>query len=51
MRLSRMLAVAAMATSLPLIAIAADTDNTHARAHAGFADLHFVARVQKCETR
>lgn len=30
------------------LAVASDTDNTGERAHAGFADLHFVARDQAC---
>ncbi len=31
-----------------LLAVASDTDNTGESAHAGFADLHFVARDQPC---
>lgn len=31
------------------IAIAADTDNTHTRAHAGFADIRFVPRGVSCD--
>lgn len=31
-----------------LLAVASDTDNTGARAHAGFADLQFVARQAPC---
>jgi hypothetical protein len=31
-----------------LIALAADTDNTGEKAHAGFADIHLVARDQEC---
>jgi hypothetical protein len=30
------------------LAIASDTDNTRSRARAAFADLHFVARGQRC---
>jgi hypothetical protein len=30
------------------IAIASDTDNTKSQARAAFADLHFIARGQKC---
>jgi hypothetical protein len=32
-----------------LLAVTSDTDNTHETAHAGFADLHFVARSQPCD--
>jgi hypothetical protein len=32
-----------------LLAVTSDTDNTHETAHAGFADLHFVARGQPCD--
>lgn len=31
-----------------LLAVASDTDNTGEQAHAGFADLHFVARDAPC---
>lgn len=31
------------------LAIASDTDNTGERAHAGFADFHFVARDKPCQ--
>jgi hypothetical protein len=31
-----------------LLAVTADTDNTGEQAHAGFADLHFVARSEPC---
>lgn len=31
-----------------LLAVASDTDNTGSEAHAGFADLHFVARDAPC---
>ncbi|HEY1146098.1 MAG TPA: DUF3047 domain-containing protein, partial [Allosphingosinicella sp.] len=30
------------------LALATDTDNTHGRARARFADLHFVRRDQRC---
>ncbi|MEP6982534.1 MAG: DUF3047 domain-containing protein [Sphingomicrobium sp.] len=30
------------------LAIASDTDNTHSRARAAFADIHFVARKDRC---
>lgn len=30
------------------VAVASDTDNTGARAHAGFADLHFASRGAQC---
>jgi Protein of unknown function (DUF3047) len=32
------------------VAVTADTDNTGESAHAGFADLHFVARERRCES-
>ena len=32
-----------------LLAIASDTDDTGESAHAGFADLHFVARGETCQ--
>jgi hypothetical protein len=32
-----------------LIAVASDTDNTGEKAHAGFADLHFVGSDKPCE--
>jgi len=35
--------------SARLLAVATDTDNTGEQAHAGFADIHFVARDAKCE--
>lgn len=31
-----------------LLALASDTDNTKSKAHAGFADLHFVGRDAPC---
>jgi hypothetical protein len=31
-----------------LLAVTADTDNTGEQAHAGFADVHFVARAAPC---
>lgn len=33
------------------LAVASDTDNTGERAHAGFADFHFVARDEPCHGR
>lgn len=35
--------------SARLLAVASDTDNTGEQAHAGFADIHFVARDAKCQ--
>lgn len=35
-------------TKIQLVAIASDTDNTGERAHAGFAQLHFVSRDHNC---
>jgi hypothetical protein len=33
---------------ISLLALASDTDNTKSKAHAGFADLHFVGRDAPC---
>jgi hypothetical protein len=33
------------------IAIASDTDDTGGSAHAGFADLHFIAHRDECASR
>ena len=33
---------------MSLVALASDTDNTKSKAHAGFADLHFVSRDTPC---
>lgn len=41
-------AFAGSAPRLTLLALASDTDNTGERAHAGFAELHWVARDQAC---
>jgi hypothetical protein len=30
------------------LAVASDTDNTGSTARAGFADIHFVARSERC---
>jgi hypothetical protein len=38
----------ATAPTISSIAIATDTDNTHTRAHAGFADIRFVPRGVSC---
>ncbi len=37
-----------IAMSATLLAVASDTDNTRGDAHAGFADLHFVALQSPC---
>lgn len=34
--------------TISLLALASDTDNTKSKAHAGFADLHFVGRDSPC---
>ncbi len=34
--------------NISLLALASDTDNTKSKAHAGFADLHFVGRDAPC---
>ncbi len=34
--------------TISLLALASDTDNTKSKAHAGFADLHFVSRDTPC---
>ncbi len=34
---------------IALIAVASDTDNTGEKAHAGFADIHLVAKEQECK--
>ena len=42
-------AFASSALQVRLLAVTADTDNTGEQAHAGFADLHFVARDAPCK--
>ncbi len=39
------------AATVVQVAVTADTDNTGEAAHAGFADLHFVARQATCASR
>jgi hypothetical protein len=42
-------AFATQRVQVRLLALTADTDNTGEQAHAGFADVHFVARAAPCE--
>jgi hypothetical protein len=42
-------AFASSALQVRLLAVTADTDNTGEQAHAGFAELHFVARDAPCK--
>lgn len=34
---------------IALVAVASDTDNTGEKAHAGFSDIHLVAKEQECK--